>query len=124
MSKLELIKKALTALEADQKAIVLSEYCEEMNYDECVYSMDSFNTVMGGLKPIEVVNRAFYGGSYSGGQFNPNAEYFHFNGYGNLESLTSRELGEFLGLYLDELAKAIEADEFEPSVDLVFDVDD
>ena len=48
--------------------------------DNWIYSMNDFNDIMDGLAPIDIANRVFYG------EFNPNHDYFVFNGYANLES--------------------------------------
>ena len=67
----------------------LAELLQHMNsYDgyfaDCVYyDMDLFDEFMDGYSPMEIAQRIFYGG-----EFNPNDEYFRFNAYGNLESMT------------------------------------
>lgn len=59
-----------------------NEYCDENNMmDDYIYSMDEFDEIMGGMTPLEIAQRIFYGH-----EFNPNHDYFWFNGYANLES--------------------------------------
>lgn len=64
--------------------------------DDRFYSMDDLPDLLAGYDPIELLNRAYFGNDLDGGyidadrqiygSFNPNREYFRFNGYGNLES--------------------------------------
>lgn len=65
--------------------------------DDRYYSMDDFNELHNGLQPDELLRRAFYGydeetyitdsnGNKTYGAFNPNRDYFRYNGYGNLVS--------------------------------------
>ena len=76
----------------DNKAIELLEMVQEVNgYNGGLdhlefYDMDCFNEIMSGLEPDELARRIFFG------DFNPNHEYFEFNGYGNLESLSVYEV--------------------------------
>lgn len=65
--------------------------------DDRYYSMNDFNELHNGLQPDELLRRAFYGydeetyttdrdGNKTYGAFNPNRDYFRYNGYGNLVS--------------------------------------
>lgn len=65
--------------------------------DNRYYSMDDFNELHNGLQPDELLRRAFFGydeetyttdsnGNKTYGAFNPNRDYFRYNGYGNLVS--------------------------------------
>ncbi len=69
--------------------------------DERYYSMDNFNELHKSLQPDELLRRAFYGydeetystdkrGNRTYGEFNPNREYFRYNTYGNLLSISKR----------------------------------
>ena len=84
----------------------------ETEYDETIEELDSYNGYLGddryygmeeldelynGTEPTEILTRAFYGydadtwytdsyGEKHYGPFNPNREYFTYNGYGNLVS--------------------------------------
>lgn len=54
-------------------------------YDGCFaetecYNMEEFDEVLSGHTPMEIAQLIFFG------DFNPNHDYFRFNGYGNLES--------------------------------------
>lgn len=92
----------------------IMEYFKENEevFNECIEELDSYNGYLGddryycmeelqelyyGVDPMEILNRAFYGydaetwttnsfGEKKYGAFNPNREYFYYNGYGNLVS--------------------------------------
>ena len=51
-----------------------------------LYNMDDFDEMMEGYTPTELAQRIFFG------DFNPNDDYFGFNGYANLESITEYEM--------------------------------
>lgn len=70
--------------------------------DDRYYSMDDFNELHNGLQPDELLRRAFYGydeetyttdssGNRTYGAFNPNRDYFRYNGYGNLVSANYKD---------------------------------
>ena len=51
-------------------------------FEDCVYfDMDEFDEFMSNYSPMEIAQMIFYGG-----HFNPNDDFFRFNGYENLES--------------------------------------
>lgn len=65
--------------------------------DDRYYSMDDLNELYNDQEPLFVLYRAFYGhdddtwetdrnGNKIYGAFNPNRDYFYYNGYGNLVS--------------------------------------
>ncbi len=65
--------------------------------DNRYYSMDMLDEFYNGTEPSEILRRAFYGwdadnwhtdsnGDKIHGEFNPNRDYFYYNGYGNLVS--------------------------------------
>ena len=62
-----------------------------------LYNMDDFDMVMEGYTPTEVVQRTFFG------DFNPNGDYFYFNGYANLESIYEWEMQDHFEPILDEI---------------------
>lgn len=71
-------------------------------FNECIEELDNYNGYLGdnryyfmedlnefyiNLEPLEILNRAYYGrDDDTNGEFNPNREYFYYNGYGNLVS--------------------------------------
>ena len=65
--------------------------------DDRYYCMEELDEFYHGVEPSELLNRVFYGydadttwtderGEKHYGEFNPNREYFTYNGYGNLVS--------------------------------------
>lgn len=64
----------------------LAQLLQHMNaYDGCFeeatyYDMDEFDEFMSNYTPMEIAQMIYFG------EFNPNDDYFRFNGYGNLES--------------------------------------
>ena len=62
-----------------------------------LYDMDDFDMVMEGYTPTEVVQRTFFG------CFNPNDDYFFFNGYANLESINEWEIEGHFEPIIDEI---------------------
>lgn len=81
--------------------------------DDRYYSMDEIDELYNGSEPSEVLRRAFYGydeetyhtdshGEREYGPFNPNRDYFHFNGYGNLVSADCKDYSAQLDHYAVE----------------------
>ena len=81
--------------------------------DDRYYPMDELNEFYTGTEPTEILYRAFYGydaetyttdgnGNREYGQFNPNREYFYYNGYGNLVSADYKDYSAFLDRYAVE----------------------
>lgn len=75
--------------------------------DDRYYSMDELDELYSGTEPSEILRRAFYGhdaetyttdaeGNRSYGEFNPNRDYFTFNGYGNLVSADYKDYSAHL----------------------------
>ena len=78
--------------------------------DNRYYSMEELPELFSGADPIELLNRAFFGrdedswhtnghGEKEYGAFNPNKNYFTFNGYGNLVSSDYKDYSCFLDDY-------------------------
>lgn len=81
--------------------------------DDRYYSMEELNDLYSGQEPQEILFRAFYGfdadtwitdgrGNKEYGAFNPNRNYFYFNGYGNLVSSDYKDYSDNLDLYAVE----------------------
>lgn len=62
-----------------------------------MYEMEMFNDIMENFEPMEIALKTFFG------DFNPNDDYFRFNGYANLESLSEFDLETELINYEDEI---------------------
>lgn len=75
--------------------------------DDRYYSMDEFDELYSDTEPTEILRRAFYGydedtyttdahGNREYGAFNPNRDYFTYNGYGNLVSADYKDYSAHL----------------------------
>ena len=73
-------------------------------YDDKIYPMDDLNEFFSNEKPDEIIRRAFYGydETYTKDEqrepFNPNRDYFYFNGSGNLVSINQRDYTDYLDI--------------------------
>lgn len=81
--------------------------------DNRYYSMDELNELYTETEPLEILRRAFYGhdedtwttdstGNKTYDEFNPNRDYFSYNGYGNLVSSDYKDYSAFLDNYAIE----------------------
>jgi hypothetical protein len=81
--------------------------------DNRYYGMEMLNEFYSGVDPLEVLERAYYGrdddswhtdasGNKIYGEFNPNREYFYYNGYGNLCSSDYKDYSAYLDAYFVE----------------------
>lgn len=82
--------------------------------DDRYYAMDKLDDLYSRTEPSEILRLAFYGydeeiyitdesGNREYEQFNPNRDYFRYNGYGNLVSADYKDYAGYLG-YLDKYA--------------------
>lgn len=78
--------------------------------DDRYYYMEDLNEFYNGVEPIELLYRCFYGydddnymtdasGHKTHDAFNPNREYFRYNGYGNLVSSNYKDYSDKLDNY-------------------------
>lgn len=81
--------------------------------DDRYYSMDELDDLYSGESASEILFRAFYGhdddtwtknrnGEKEYSPFNPNRDYFYFNGYGNLVSSNYKDYSDKLDEYAVE----------------------
>ena len=63
--------------------------------------MEELDTYLEGLTPTEILNKMYYG------DFNPNHEYFQFNGYENLVSFNDWDVEEYFKTYIDDIVEAL-----------------
>lgn len=81
--------------------------------DDRYYSMDELDEFYNGTEPLELLRRAYYGrdddtyttdnsGNKTYGEFNPNRDYFYYNGYGNLVSSDYKDYSAHLDEYAIE----------------------
>ena len=79
--KVEAIKNIIEGMDESDAVALHNEYCYETNnYDDEIIEMERFDEICEGMTPSDIANHIFYG------DFNPNHDYFHYNGYGNFES--------------------------------------
>lgn len=124
MSKFDAVRQALENMTDSDLLAVHREYCERVNaYDDTIYSMDEFNEIMSGQDAEWVANRIYYG------DYNPTADYFRFNGYGNIESVFSFQLSEYIDTdtmseWITEHEDALYNDEIQEILDEVVEDND
>lgn len=97
------ILEVLKGLDDGDVVNVWNEYCERNNYyDDRLESMDLLNEIYAGQEPTEILRRAFYGHDQFGdnSEFNPNRDYFYFNGYGNLVSVECVGWNEYTNKFM------------------------
>ena len=81
--------------------------------DDRYFSMDELDELHNGIEPSELLRRAFFGydeetyttdrdGNKTYGAFNPNRDYFRYNGYGNLVSADYKDYSGQLDKYAIE----------------------
>ena len=81
--------------------------------DDRYYEMEMLNEFYRGTDPLELLERVYYGrdddtwttdasGNKTYGEFNPNREYFYYNGYGNLVSSDYKDYSAHLDHYAIE----------------------
>lgn len=81
--------------------------------DDRYFSMDKLDELHNGTEPSELLRRAFFGydeetyttdrdGNKTYGAFNPNRDYFRYNGYGNLVSADYKDYSGQLDKYAVE----------------------
>jgi hypothetical protein len=75
--------------------------------DDRYYEMEYLNEFYNSTEPLELLQRAYFGrdddtwttdgsGKKTYGEFNPNRDYFYYNGYGNLVSSDYKDYSAFL----------------------------
>ena len=81
--------------------------------DDRYYEMELLNEFYNGFEPLELLQRVYFGrdddswhtdehGQKHYGEFNPNRDYFTYNGYGNLVSSNYKDYSYLLDDYFIE----------------------
>ena len=125
MTREQAIRSYVEHLSGDDLAQLLQHmhaydgFVEEFTY----YDMDLFDELLDGFTPSEIARMIYFDGD-----FNPNDEYFHFNGYGNLESANwgdvvaeAEDLEEDI---INHLTHHYSGDTLWPDLDALVDADD
>ena len=115
--KVELILEVLEGLRDIELLSVHREYLNEINgYDDEIYTLDDLDMIVEGQDAYWLLCRAFYG------DFNPTADYFKFDGYGNIKSIFSYELSSYIDMediaeYCVDNGKSLYNDEIQEILD-------
>ena len=108
------IEKIIAYFENDEK--LFNSCMEELDSyngylgDDRYYEMETLNDLYYGAEPLEILRRAYFGrdddtwttdsrGDRTYGEFNPNRDYFYYNGYGNLVSSDYKDYTGHLDKY-------------------------
>ena len=78
----------------------INSYDSSLQHLDFLY-MEDLDMYLDGLTPTDIANKIFFG------DFNPNHEYFRFNGYENLESFDQWDLNKELFDNIDEIIERI-----------------
>ena len=74
----------------EEKIALHNTYCDAVNcMDDCIYSMDEMEEILGGMDTWKLVDMMRYG------NFDFQDDFWGFNGYGNLDSYDALELPIF-----------------------------
>ena len=136
----EIINAIIAHFEANEETFndcieELDSYNGYLN-DDRYYTMDMLNEFYNGTEPIEILYRVFYGydednyttdsnGNRTHSEFNPNREYFRYNGYGNLVSANYKDYSAHLDSYtiesMSENRQYIDSIENDEELNALFD---
>lgn len=111
------IKKIIDYFEENES--IFNDCIEELDSyngylnDDRYYLMEELNEFYSNVEPLEFLNRVYYGhdsdsyhtdshGNKEYAEFNPNREYFTYNGYGNLISTDYKDYSNKLDEYAIE----------------------
>ena len=123
----ETTKRTRTAEEITADIIAYFENNEDV-FNDCMGELDGYNGYLGDNRyysmdeldefyrdsdPLEILRRAYFGrdddtwttdsnGNKTYGEFNPNRDYFYYNGYGNLVSSDYKDYSAHLDHYAIE----------------------
>ena len=79
--KIEAIKNIIEDMDTSDAVALHNEYCyKTKGFDDEIIEMERFDEICEDMTPSDIARSITYG------DFNPNHDYFHFNGYGNFES--------------------------------------
>lgn len=113
--KVETIRSIIEDMDTSDAVALHNEWCYETdNYDDEIFEMERFDEICDGMKPLDVAMKTFYG------DFNPNHEYFRFNGYGNFKSTdypTDWIYPGEIAIEVVDCKKSFENDEIQEEID-------
>ena len=81
------IKENILNMDCREVRTLHNEYCDNMSYsDDMIYDNDAYTVNEFFTNSFEALKAMFYG------SYNPNDEFFKFDGYGNLESIDKNDI--------------------------------
>ena len=91
MNRKESIIEALEGLADNELLSINNEYKREVNaFDDVIYTIEDLDMLAEGQDAYWFACRIYYG------DFRPTADYFTFDGYGNLKSIEGYELSDYI----------------------------
>ena len=79
--KIEAIRGIIEDMDTSDAVALHNEYCYKTNnYDDEIFEIDRFSEICESMGPLDIAMKIFYG------DFNPNHNYFRYDGYANFES--------------------------------------
>ena len=134
-TKAEVIADIIEAFEADED--IFNACIEELDSyngylgDDRYYSMEDLDELYRDQEPTEILTRAFYGYDETYGcsdrreAFNPNRDWFYFNGYGNLVSSDWKDYSDKIDEYaveqMSDNRRRIDSIEDDAKISALFD---
>lgn len=111
----------------EDNAVRVCEEQELLSEDDRWFEMELLDEFYADKKPLELLRQVFYGydadtsdpdnGKYS--EFNPNRDYFRYNGYGNLVSSDYKDYSDYISNAVDFILD--NPSEYEAEFDSEFD---
>ena len=87
------IKENILNMDPYEVMTLHNEYCDNKSYtDDMIYNNDAYTINEFFTNSFEALKSMFYGG------YNPNDEFFKFDGYGNLESINQYEIFDYIDI--------------------------
>ena len=124
MTREQAIKSYVEQLSGSELADLLQHMASyDGSFEDTIYyDMDEFDEFMTNYTPTEIARMIYFG------EFNPNDDYFRFDGYGNLESLDWQEISaeaeDLVDDIFDHLVNNYDGDTPWPDLDYMLDADD
>ena len=87
------IKENILNMDCREVRTLHNEYCDNMSYsDDMIYDNDPYTVNEFFNNSFDALKAMFYG------SYNPNDEFFKFDGYGNLESINQYEIFDYIDI--------------------------
>lgn len=87
------IKENILNMDPSSVMVLHNEYCDQKSYrDDMIWHNDAFTINEFFTNSFDALKSMFYG------RYNPNDEFFKFDGYGNLESINQYEIFDYIDI--------------------------